>query len=201
MRKTLLLAVVLAAACGKPASEAAKPPKPEAPAVSRALSAIRVAAPCDTVVPLDWAHGWPVPAEGGPARFAVFFYPLGGNPETGPRVGAPAAKAVFDAKSGKVLSCERLTPGPDPAPGTRWPAAAAGLDMAGFEARAGALYAAAEAAASAYARGDAAAAAAFWPAFDGLAEPALRADYYRLSPAFWEWLRAAGTPSLTKPKG
>lgn len=199
MRRAFAFLLALAAACGKPAPEPAK--APEAPAVARALSAIRVAAPCDAVVPLDWAHGWPVPAEGGPARFAVFFYPLGGTPETGPRVGAPAAKAVFDAKSGKVLSCERLTPGHDPAPGSRWPAAAAGLDMAGFEARATALYAAAEAAASAYARGDAAAAAAYWPAFDGLAEPALRDDYYRLSPAFWDWLRAAGSPALHKPKG
>ena len=198
MRRGALFVLAFAAACSKPAPEAAKP-TPE-PAVVRALSAIRVAAPCDKTVSLDWAHGWPVPAEGGPARFAVFFYPLGGNPETGPRVGAPAARAVFDAKAGKVLECERLAARPDPAAGSRWPASAAGLDMAGFEARAAALYAAAEKAAAGYAGGDAGAASAYWAAFDGLAEPALRADYYRLNPAFWEWVRGAAGRSLDKPK-
>lgn len=198
MRRLALLASVLAAACSKPAPEAAKA-APE-PAVVRALAAIRVVPPCDKTVSLDWAHGWPVPAEGGPSRFAVFFYPLGGNPETGPKMGAPTARAVFDAKAGKVFECERLAARPDPAAGARWPAAAEGLDMAGFEARAAALYAAAEKAAAGYSGGDAADAAAYWAAFDGLAEPALRADYYRLNPAFWEWVRSAAGRSLDKPK-
>ncbi|TBR16777.1 hypothetical protein EPO15_18535 [bacterium] len=198
MRRAALLALALAAACGKPAPEPAK--APAQPAVGRALDALRVVAPCDKVVSLDWAHGWPVPAEGGPSRFAVFFYPLGGSPDTGPRLGAPSARAVFDAKAGVVLECGALPAAAAPAPGARWPAAAAGLDMAGFEARATALYAAAEAAASGYARGDAAAAAAYWAAFDGLAEPALRADYYRLNPAFWDWLRAKTGKALDRPK-
>lgn len=198
MKRGFWLVLALAAACSKPAPEAAKPAAE--PAVQRALAAIRVAAPCDKTVSLDWAHGWPVPAEGGPARFAVFFYPLGGNPSTGPRLGAPAARAVFDAKAGKVLECPRLAARPDPAAGARWPAAAAGLDMAGFEARAAELYAAAEDAAAGYSGGDAAAAAAYWAAFDALAEPAFRDDYYRLNPAFWEWVRGAAGRSLDKPK-
>ena len=195
MRRAALAVVLAAAACGKLQEAAAPAPPP----VERALSALRVTAPCDKTVSLDWAHGWPVPIEGGSARFAVFFYPLGGNPDTGPRVGAPAARAVFDAKTGVVVDCAALPKRPDPAPGARWPKTADGLDMKAFDVRAAALYAAAEAAALAYARGDGAAAAAYWTAFDGLAEPALRADYYRLSPAFWDWLRKTG-PSLDKPK-
>jgi len=194
MRRAALFALLAAAACGKPAPEAAK--APAEPALARALAALRMAPPCDAVVSVDWAHGWPVPAEGGPSRFAVFFYPLGGNPATGPRVGAPAARALFDAKSGAVLECARLPERADPSPGPRWPASAAGLDLAAFEARAAALYRVAERAAAAPE-----AAAEFWSAFDGLAEPALRADYYRLNPAFWERLRAAGVATLEKPKG
>lgn len=194
MRKALALAL-FAAACGKPAPEAAKPGR-----LAEALGALRVTAPCDKVVSLDWAHGWPVPVSGGVERYAVFFYPLGGNPASGPVLGSPRARAVFDVRAGKVVDCSPLPPTADPAPGGRWPAPVEGLGMKEFDARAAGLYAAAAEAAAAYASGDAAGAAGYWKAFDSLAEPALRAHYYALSPAFWEWLREAGVGTLPPPK-
>lgn len=210
----MLPAVLLAAACKKAPAPAAPPvslPMPSSPAspsapsptLRAALEALPAVPPCSAVVGSEWASGWPVPAEGGQTRYAVFFYPLGGDPESGPKLGAPAARALFDAKAGTVQSCEHMPARPDPAPGPRWPKAADGLDMKGFDARSDALYAATEKAAAAYAARDAAGPAAkdFWAAFDALAEPAFRDEYYRLNPAFWEWLRSAAGQSLLKPKG
>ncbi|MDE2292458.1 MAG: hypothetical protein KGL53_10275 [Elusimicrobia bacterium] len=202
--RLLLAAVLLVPAACRKAPPAVEAPKAVAPGAGlrRALAALPAVGSCASVVAPEWAEGWPVPAGGGPSRFAVFFYPLGGDPVSGPRLGAPAAKASFDAEAGTVSTCEALPAAADPPPGPRWPKAAQGLDMKGFEGRIDALYAAAEKAAAAYAAGDASSPAAeeYWSAFDGLAEPAFRDDYYRLDPPFWEWLRNAGGASLDKPK-
>lgn len=195
-RSPLAAAVFILAACGR-----APAPGP-ASRLQAALETISQRPPCDKAVALEWSYGFPVPDEVA-GRFHVFFYPVTGAPPAEPKVFSPAAEALFDV-AGQTQSCGALAGSPRELRGPRWPAAVEGLDMRGFTARSEALLAKTESLGTLYAvKKDSpeakAAARDFFAAFDALAEPALRADYYRLNPVFWEWLRGAAGRSLVKP--
>ena len=89
--------------------------------------------------------------------------------------------------------------------GARWSAAADKLDADAFDAQAAALHDLTAAVAAAYAARHPATPAEIETAkrylalFEVMAEPPYLADYYRLSPAFWEWIRSTTGRSIPKP--
>ena len=197
-RSPLAAAFFFLTACGRAPAPAPGPSS----RLQAALQTLQHRPPCDKAVALEWSYGFPVPDEAS-GRFHVFFYPVTGAPPAEPKVFAPAAEALFDA-AGQTQSCGALPGSPRELTGPRWPSAVDGLDMKGFEARSEALLAKTEALGVLYPGQKAgpeakAAAREFFSAFDALAEPALRPYYYRLNPAFWEWLRGAAGRSLEKP--
>lgn len=206
-RAGLLLALALSACSGasKSPPSAAQKEADEAQGAKHStrleetIRAARVAGACAGVVAGEWPQGFPVPAEG-PGRFKVFFYPMTPTPGE-PVIDAPAAEALVDLEAGKGVSCEAV-PGPrKELPGRRWPAS---LDEVGaFPLRAliQKLHDRTEAAGAAYAARSSspegvAAAKDFVRLFKMTAEPALLPYYYRLNPAFWEWLRSTAGDSI-----
>jgi len=196
--------VVLAGLCGA----CKRPAAPEAPTgrLAEAVLQTRNLGNCGAVVPQEWPAGWPVPsAAPGAARYSLFFYPLGGGPDEGPRMFAPGADASLELAEKPSASC-RARPGARvELKGARYTAAAEALETEAFDAEAERLYALTEAAGRAFAAGrpapskdDAAAARDYLALFETLAEPPLLAEYYRLNPRFWEWVRAAAGRSIPK---
>jgi hypothetical protein len=190
----------LCGACRKPAPVAAPGRLAEAVRQARNLGN------CAAIVPQEWPAGWPVPSPApGGARFNLFFYPLGGTPDEGPRMSEPAADAALDLSAGPTASCRTRTGTRKELKGARWTEAAERLDSDAFDAQAERLYALTEAAGAAFAAGrsqpsaaDAAAAREYFTLFETLAEPPLLAEYYRLNPRFWEWVRIAAGRSIPK---
>ena len=195
-----LTLILLAAACGR--KEAASP----APAgkLAALVAESRNLGPCRSIVAAEWPSGWAVPAGGGPNRFRIFFYPLKGTPPDEPRLAGPAAEALLDLAAGAATEC-RIGPPPKEVSGARWSAAADKLDADAFDAQAAALHDLTEAVAAAYAARHPATPAEIETAkrylalFEVMAEPPYLADYYRLSPAFWEWIRSTTGRSIPKP--
>lgn len=198
MRRTLLAALILcASACSK---------KPQ-PRLKAALESAKSLPPCSTVIAGEWPYGWPVPLDGsGGKRFKIFFYPMSGTPDTGPTIATPAGEAVLDLDSGKPASCGVLPGYPKDLSRRRWPAAVDKLDMKGFAEREDKLLGLTEAVAAVYGAkrapypGDAATAKDYMDVFESMAEPDLLPYYYRLNPAFWEWLRGAAGRSIPKAR-
>lgn len=195
--------VVLAGLCGACKRPAA--PEPTGRLAEAVLQA-RNLGNCGAVVPQEWPAGWPVPsATPGAARFSLFFYPLGGTPDEGPRLFAPGADASLELAEKPSASC-RTRPGVRlEIKGPRYTAAAEALETEAFDAEADRLYALTETAGRAFAAGrpaptkeDAAAARDYLALFETLAEPPLLAEYYRLNPRFWEWVRVAAGRSIPK---
>ena len=194
-----LALILLAAACGRK-----EPASPAAGKLAALVSEARNLGPCRSVVAAEWPSGWAVPAGGGPSRYRVFFYPLKGTPPDEPRLAGPAAEALLDSAAGAVTEC-RIGPPPKDISGARWSAAADKLDADAFDAQAAALHDLTEAVAAAYTARHPATPAEIETAkrylalFEVMAEPAYLADYYRLNPAFWEWIRSATGRSIPKP--
>lgn len=183
--------------------------RPQAPAPGRLAEAVRQVrglGNCAALVPQEWPAGWPVPSPvPGGGRFDVFFYPLGGTPDEGPRMSEPAAEAALDLSAGLAATCRPRAGTRRELKGPRWTPAAERLDSDAFDAQAERLYALTEAAGAAFAAGraaptaaDAAAAREYLGLFETLAEPPLLAEYYRLNPRFWEWVRQAAGRSIPK---
>lgn len=189
-----LASIVALGACSKP-------PRPVSDKLARSVDAAQAAAPCSTSIPVEWAHSWPVPrADGG---VTVLFYPLAGDPASGPTLYAPAGTAVLSS-SGAIAGCGRLAGEPRKLSTRRWSAEAERLDPRAFERRAAELYDDTETAARWYASGKTAAGPErellrrYAEEFTLLAEPDLLGDYYRANPGFWEWLRAVAGVSIPK---
>ena len=89
--------------------------------------------------------------------------------------------------------------------GARGTAEADKLEMDAFDAKAAQLLELTEAVGAAYAARHPATAAEteiakrYFALFEVMAEPPYRADYYRLNPMFWEWIRSTAGRSLPKP--
>jgi hypothetical protein len=198
MRRRLIAAALIACGCA-----GGGPSVPVSVKLKNAVESAQKRPPCSTRVPAEWAASWPVPSGSGATSFKVLFYPLEGNPEAGPRLSSPGAEAVVDAADGRVASCDLLKTPPVEISKRRWSAKVERLGMSEFEQKADRLLSLTEIAGRAYAAGakpeDAPLLKAYAEAFNELAEPDLKPDYYRLNPAFWDWLRGAAGDSLPKP--
>jgi hypothetical protein len=189
--------VFAAAACGRPA-----PPRAAASKLAAAVRGARDSGPCRSVVAQEWPVGWPVPVDGANGRrFKIFFYPLSGAP---PRLATPSAEAVVDADAGLPIEC-RVLPGiPKDIASPRWTPAALKLSADEFDAKTIELDRLTEDVAAVYAArrpptlADAELTRRYVAVFETMAEPPLLADYYRLNPAFWEWVRAVAGRSIAK---
>lgn len=195
-----LALVLLTAACGR---KEAAPPAP-AGKLAALVAESRNLGPCASIVAGEWPSGWAVPAGGGPSRFRIFFYPLKGTPPDEPRLAGPAAEAMLDTAAGTATEC-RVGPPPKELSGPRWSAEADKLDADAFDAKAAELHDLTEAVGEAYAARHPATPAEIEVAkrylalFEVMAEPPFLADYYRLNPAFWEWIRSTAGRSIPKP--
>lgn len=199
-RKIVAVCALAAASCGRQA------PAPAAkPTLADAVRDARFAPPCRRLVAQEWPAGLPVPDDAATGRrFKIFFYPLIGSPGTAPRLVQPTADAVVDADAGTSVVC-RARPGlPGNLTGARWTPQAAALDADAFDAKIAELDRLTELIAPVYAArrpptaADADLARRYASLFETMAEPPLLPDYYRLNPAFWEWVRAAAGRSLPR---
>jgi hypothetical protein len=195
----LTAAVFLLAACHKPL-------RPLPPGALRtAIQDAKSLPPCSSVIANEWPYTWPVPlADAQASRFKILFYPFTGDPGAEPSLLTPAGEAVLDARMGKPTTCQVLPGIPKVISHQRWPSATDELSMKDFQSRQDELYEKTQTVASLYNSGrgvsppDAASAKQYLEAFESLAEPDLLPYYYRMNPAFWEWLRGATGRSIPK---
>lgn len=189
-----------AAGCGNP-----PPPRATGGKLAAAVRDARFAAPCGRAVGMEWPAGRPVPIDGANGRrFKVFFYPLSGRPGTPARLATPAAEAVLDADSGAPVECRALPGIAKDLASPRWTSEARGLGDDAFDAKSVELDQLTEDISAVYAArrppttADADLARRYLDDFQIMAEPPLLPDYYRLNPAFWEWVRLAAGRSIPK---
>lgn len=202
MKRAIVLLALLGPcdACRRPA------PAPETGRLSEAMRQARNLGNCAALVPQEWPAGWPVPSPTpGGGRFNLFFYPLGGTPDGGPRMSPPAAEAVLTLADRTDAVCRKLNGSRKELKGPRWTDATERLDSDSFDAQAERLYALTETVGAAFAAdrrppstADAAAAREYLALFETLAEPPFLAEYYRLNPRFWEWIRETAGRSIPK---
>ena len=196
-----LALVLLVAACGRKDAAA---PAASAGKLAALVAQARNLGPCRSIIAGEWPSSWAVPAGGGAQRFKIFFYPLKGSPPAEPRLASPAAEALLDAAAGTAEAC-RIGPSPRDVSGARWTVEADKFDADAFDAKAAELHDLTEMVSAAYAARHPATAAEtdiakrYFALFEVMAEPPYRADYYRLNPAFWEWIRSTAGRSLSKP--
>lgn len=149
---------------------------------------------------LELGRSLPVPERGG-TSLAVLFYPAKTEPGRSV-VLTPTVKAVFTPEASAGDHCAALPKAPLKELGAATPD---GLSMTAYYRAQLAVYQALPATAALYAKGGTPDAEglkslkAFAEGFLSVAEPGLRAEYYRLNPEFWEWLRTAAGSSLPKP--
>jgi hypothetical protein len=198
--KSSVACAFLAAACGRPA-----PPQATGGKLEAALRGAHVGGPCGSVVALEWPASRPVPLDGGNGRrFKIFFYSLSGAPGSARHMATSAAEAVVDADVGGPVECRALPGVPKNLTAARWSPEAVSLSVPAFEAKTAELDQLTEDVAAAYAArrpptaADAELARRYLAVFVQMAEPPFLADYYRLNPAFWEWVRAAAGRSIDK---
>jgi hypothetical protein len=191
---------LVAAACGRPA-----PPQGTGGKLEAALRGARAGGPCRAVVAMEWPASRPVPLDGANGRhFKIFFYPLSGAPGTAPRLASPAAEAVVDADAGAPIECRALPGIPKDLTAPRWTPEAVSMTVAAFEAKTADLDRLTEDVSAVYATrrpptaADVDLARRYLAAFVQMAEPPFMPDYYRLNPAFWEWLRGVAGRSIDK---
>ena len=190
MRRTLLAAAVLCAACSKPAPAPA--PVPLLLAAERAASASEA---CGKVIPAEWSPSTLVPArDGGKLVFKMFFFGRDGVPATGFFFHRAEGDATL-APDGRVLSCARR-----PGEAGRLPkfVPKPGVTLEDLERREAALYPALASVAALYAAGkplapdQKKAVSAFAADFAFFVEPGQGPDYRALSPDFWTWVESNG---------
>lgn len=191
MRKALLLCLLAAAACSKPA-----PPEPAPKSrLELAVAGLPATPPCSRVIPLHWSPSWPVPSrEGGAPAYRLFFYGRDGRP---PKFVYHQAEgdAVFRA-DGTVLACAQRAAHVGAVAGDE--ERYAGMTVDQIVERDRLLYFMIEDVAGLYAAGkplDAAQkkrVADFASAFAFLSLAGHAADYRALNPDFWTWVEKSG---------
>ncbi len=207
----LLTALLLITACAEPKNPPASAAKLEAAEAENLKLSTRLnetihgshaGGPCASVVAMEWPEGFPVPAEASQGRrFKIFFYPMSDAPGE-PTFYTPAAEALLDIETGKVLSCERTLEKPKKLPQGRWPDAIKDVGAFPMHALIKKLHDRTEAVAAVYGSESAPTPAGVETAKDYIrlfkmnAEPSLLPDYYRLNPSFWEWLRVTAGDSI-----
>lgn len=190
MRAPLLAALLLAAACSRPA--------PEPPAASPLKSAQRAASasgPCGRLIPMHWSPSVPVPAlEAGRLVYKMYFFGRDGDPSQGFVYHAAEGDATL-AADGSVRACSRRGGAVRLLPQVPPPA---GLALDEIDRREAALYPALQDAAALYAARRELTAdekkrvAGFAAAFAFFVDPGQGADYRALSPDFWSWVERNG---------
>ena len=190
----------IAAACGRPA-----PPRAAGGKLEAALRGAHSGGPCGSVVAMEWPASRPVPLDGtNGRRFKIFFYPLSSVPGSSPRLASPAAEAVVDADAGAPVECRALSGIPRDLTAARWSPEAMNMSVAAFQAKAADLDQLTEDVSAVYAArrpptaADAQLTRRYLAAFEQMAEPPFLPYYYRLNPAFWEWLRVVAGRSIEK---
>lgn len=198
LRRAACLAALaaLAAACG---GADAWIDKLQADPLYRRAEKLRLNAPCSALVPMEFGQTLPVPARGG-QRYSVLYYPVSVSPGKSEAM-SPVYSGDFARGAGEPDRCEKLGGGPPHSVGAPVPA---GLSQKAYYKAAVTVYAGLDKAAALYGAGgtvadaDKKALADFADAFTALAEPGLKADYYRQNPDFWEWLRREAGRSIPK---
>lgn len=168
----------------------------------RRADEVRRGAACAKVIPIEHGRSLPVPVPvHGASRLAVLFYPAASEPGHS-SVLSPSAKAEFSLDGPEADRCAKLDGGGARALGAGAPE---GLSMAAYYRAQLAIYESLPRTAALYARGGDPGAEgrkslqAYANGFLKAAEPGLRAEYYRLNPGFWEWLRKETGRSLPAP--
>ena len=114
----------------------------------------------------------------------------------------PAAEAVVDADGSAPVECRVLPGFPKDISAARWTAEADKLDAKAFDAKTLELDQLTEDVAAVYAArrsptpADVELTRRYLAAFEEMAEPPFLGSYYRLNPAFWEWVRSAAGRSI-----
>jgi hypothetical protein len=163
-------------------------------------NALRQSPSCRRLVYLEYGHSFPVPSRGSEDRFSVLFYPIIVAPGKSVVV-TPAVIGSFAPRAGDE-TCVALSTANLRALG---PAVPSGISGVRYYQVAFALYSSLPRVARLYRKGLKLGSAerkdvqALADAFLGLAEPPLLAEYYRLNPEFWEWLRQNAGRSLPGP--
>lgn len=203
MRKTrAVVGVALLAAALAACGGGAQPPM----TIDQAFAGVMRSPLCSQNVPSDWNTSWPVPT-GKRGEYAVLLYDLdetaqdaSGVPRI--RIVQPGGQAVFTL-DGRVSACDSHPVGLAPLEGERYGNDAMNMEQDDFDDASRKLLSLTEAVGEAYARRapvDRRKLAEFWSQFSLMAEPPLLADYYRLDPSFWEWLRDENGQSLPVAK-
>ena len=162
---------------------------------------VRASASCSKLVPMEFGRTFPVPVKAGQAQFEVLFYPLFVSPGKSEAM-SPSFQGRFARGTDAADACAPLPSGVPRSVGAPVPA---GLSMKAYYKADAALFASLGRSADLYFAGGSSAAAdkavlvEFVDAFTTLAEPGLQADYYRVNPDFWEWLRREAGRSIPKP--
>ena len=202
MRETRALVVALLAAALAACGGGALPPG----TIHEAFDGVMRSPLCSQNVPADWNTSWPVPT-GKRGEYSVLLYDLdrtaldaSGVPRI--RIVRPGGQATFTL-DGRVSACDSHPVGLAPLDGERYGVDAMNMDEDEFDDATRKLLSLTEAVGKAYARHapvDKRKLAEFWAQFSLMAEPPLSADYYKLDPSFWEWLRRENGQSLPVAK-
>lgn len=164
---------------------------------------LRDAPSCSKTVPMEFGRSFPVPLPGLDGKFQVLYYPTVTSPGKS-EVMSPRFAGTFTRGDAAADACSAL-PAELGRPSSHGPAVPAGVSMKEYYRAEATLFASLDKASALYAKGGAPSAedkkalGDFMEAFTTLAEPGLKADYYRVNPDFWEWLRREGGRSLSKP--
>lgn len=163
----------------------------------RRAGELRDAGSCAKLVPMEFGQTMPVPVKGD--AFKVLFYPI--DRGTGkPQAMSPLYSGTFGRDPDIAPRCDAL--GGKAAP--RGPAAAAGVSQTAYYRAELGVFASLDKAAELYGKAaspegaDKKALEQFASDFAKIAEPGLLADYYRVNPDFWEWLRKEAGSSIPK---
>ena len=165
----------------------------------RRAEQVRLSPSCSKLIPMEFGRTFPVPVEG--KQFEVQYYPLFVSPGKSEAM-SPAFSGRFARDASAADVCAPLAAAAPRSVGSPVPA---GLSMKAYYKADATLFASLDKTAALYFAGGSPAAAdkavlgAFTDAFTTLAEPGLLADYYRLNPDFWEWLRREAGRSIPKP--
>lgn len=152
---------------------------------------VKTTAPCDAIIPMEWASSLPVPLSGKTGtEFKIFFFPIA-NTAKGIEIYTPQGEATINTESSSV-SC-KTTPNPAKVlSNRRWSQEASAMNSEQFKNKSDLLLDRTEKVAQAYATGkknvQRKLLMEYASLFKNLSEPDFLPLYYDLNPDFWNWL-------------
>lgn len=197
MRRLLLLALA-AALCSCSGKKEEKTP----PRLKRAVETLYLKQPCARVIPEHWSPSWPVPAASKKdGDFRLMYYPVERR-DGRLMIGVPQGRALFSA-NGAVAECVREPGKARMLAPLKTSAKASGRTREENKARRDRLYELSDEAGKLFSSRKPPTAEQkallreYGQLFTELADPPLLPYYYGLEPGFWDWLKAAGAPSIS----